>query len=131
MKKLVTSLLLISGVVCAQPFDNSLTKEAIEKRIKPVGSVYLASDKAAQTQVAAGPRSGQKVYQASCFACHGTGAMGAPKTKADWEARAAKGKDTLLSNAINGINGMPPKGTCMDCSDEELQAAIEFMQKGQ
>ena len=36
------------------------------------------------------PRSGEQVYQAACFACHGSGALGAPKTAADWEPRLAR-----------------------------------------
>jgi predicted CxxxxCH...CXXCH cytochrome family protein len=75
------------------------------------------------------------VYNASCLACHTTGAAGAPKLgdSPAWGARAAKGMDTLLSNAINGINAMPPKGTCAACSDDELKAAIEYIlsQSGQ
>ncbi len=35
--------------------------------------------------------------------------------------------DTLLSNALNGFNAMPPRGTCADCSEEEIQAAINYM----
>ncbi len=34
----------------------------------------------------------------------------------------------LLLSAKNGTeNGMPPMGTCMDCSDEDLKNAIIFM----
>ncbi|CCQ12662.1 Cytochrome c5 [Pseudoalteromonas luteoviolacea B = ATCC 29581] len=126
MKKLSAALLLLSTAVFAQPYDNSLTEEAIKARLAPVGSVYLAG---AATEVAAptGPRSGEQVYQAACFACHGTGALGAPKTTADWEARLAKGRDVLIEHAINGFNAMPPRGTCMDCSDDEIAAAIDFM----
>jgi cytochrome c5 len=41
--------------------------------------------------------------------------------------------DVLLTNATNGINAMPPKGTCAACSDDELKAAVEYMlsQSGQ
>ena len=67
------------------------------------------------------------MYQGACFACHGTGALGAPKSPDDWAPRIAKGKDTLLEHALNGFNAMPPKGTCMDCSDDEISAAIDFM----
>jgi cytochrome c5 len=28
---------------------------------------------------------------------------------------------------IAGKGGMPPKGTCMDCSDNELKSAIQYM----
>jgi len=34
----------------------------------------------------------------------------------------------LLSTAKEGTpKGMPPKGTCMDCSDDELKSVIVFM----
>ena len=33
----------------------------------------------------------------------------------------------MLKNAINGINAMPPKGMCMECSDDEIKDAIEYM----
>lgn len=39
-----------------------------------------------------------------------------------------KSLDELLISAINGTEkGMPPKGTCSDCTDEELKSAIKFM----
>ena len=102
--------------------------DAIAERIKPVGQVYLASD-VAVVEEPTGPRSGDQVYNTFCIACHSTGAAGAPKTQnaADWAPRIAKGKDTLLDHAINGFNAMPPRGTCMDCSDDEISAAIDFM----
>lgn len=34
----------------------------------------------------------------------------------------------LVKSAINGTDkGMPPKGTCNDCSDDELKSVIKFM----
>ena len=127
MKKLSAALLLLSTTAIAQPYDNALNEEAIKKRIAPVGSVYLAGASAAAEVVPSGPRSGEQVYQASCFACHGTGALGAPKTADDWAARLGKGRDVLINHAINGFNAMPPRGTCMDCSDDEIAAAVDFM----
>ncbi|MAD90620.1 MAG: cytochrome c5 family protein [Pseudoalteromonas sp.] len=129
MKKLSAALLLLSTTVYAQPFDNALTEEAIKKRLAPVGSVYLAGAEPAAAAAPTGPRTGEQVYQASCFGCHGTGALGAPKTADDWAARLTKGRDVLLDHAINGFNSMPPRGTCMDCSDDEIAAAIDFMAK--
>ena len=35
--------------------------------------------------------------------------------------------DQVLAVAKKGINAMPPMGTCMDCSDAELTAAIQHM----
>ena len=76
-----------------------------------------------------GSRSGEEIYNSKCTACHATGAAGAPKTGVadDWADRIAKGVDTLYTSAISGLNGMPPKGLCMDCSDEEMKAAVDYM----
>ena len=72
---------------------------------------------------------GQKTYQASCQACHATGAANAPKLgdKAAWAPRIATGIDAMLAVAIKGKGAMPPKGTCMTCTDDELKAAIEYI----
>ena len=73
----------------------------------------------------------QQKYMASCFACHSTGAAGAPKVgagmAAEWEPRLEKGLDAVVQNAINGINTMPAKGLCFDCTDEDLRAIVEYM----
>ena len=85
---------------------------------------------AADTATAsAGPKSGEEIYNGTCVSCHGTGAAGAPKLgdAAAWAPRIAAGMDSLLANATNGLNAMPPKGLCMACSDAELQSAIEYM----
>jgi cytochrome c5 len=54
---------------------------------------------------------------------------GAPKTgvAADWAPRIAQGEDTLVTHAINGIRGMPPRGTCATCSDDEIRNAVKHM----
>jgi cytochrome c5 len=61
--------------------------------------------------------------------CHDAGVAGAPITGSEDMAQRAseKGVDTLVSNAINGINVMPPKGGNLSLSDEEVRAAVEFM----
>ena len=94
-----------------------------------------AAEPVAEPQAAAGAESqsaavdGQKVYQASCQACHAAGVAGAPKLgdKAAWAPRIAKGIDALVSSVKNGLNVMPPKGGCMSCSDDELRAATEYI----
>jgi cytochrome c5 len=72
---------------------------------------------------------GQAVYQKSCQACHVAGVAGAPKLgdKEAWAPRIATGIDAMLATAIKGKGAMPPKGTCMGCSDDDLKAAIEYM----
>ena len=70
-------------------------------------------------------------YNKSCAVCHATGAANAPKTgdAAAWEARLAKGMDALVASVSTGMNAMPPKGMCFDCSDEDYKALIEYMAK--
>lgn len=110
---------------------NKYKQDKIAQNIKPVGQVNVGSVPVAEAApaAAAGPRSGEQVYNASCAACHGTGVAGAPKKgdAAAWAPRKAQGLDSLVTNATNGLNAMPPKGTCGDCSAEELKAAIEYM----
>ena len=68
-------------------------------------------------------------YTSKCSVCHATGVAGAPKygDKAAWEARAAKGVESLLETVVAGKGAMPPRGTCTACSDGELKAAVEYM----
>jgi cytochrome c5 len=105
--------------------------DAIAERIKPVGDVYLAGSEPVSTEPA-GPRDGATVYGTFCIACHASGVSGAPiKGNAEqWAPRIAQGKDVLKKHAIEGLNLMPAKGTCMDCSDDEIVAAIEHMIAG-
>ncbi|EPN16717.1 cytochrome c5, partial [Pseudomonas syringae pv. actinidiae ICMP 18804] len=48
---------------------------------------------------------------------------------AAWEERANKagGLDGLLASTIKGLSIMPPKGSCANCTDEELKSAIRSM----
>ncbi len=74
-------------------------------------------------------RSGEELYNSKCHVCHAAGVAGAPKfgDAAAWAPRIEKGMDSLLATATTGLKAMPPKGTCMDCSDDELKAAIQYM----
>ncbi|MCG3739952.1 c-type cytochrome [Vibrio cincinnatiensis] len=105
--------------------------DAIAERIKPVGNVYLAGSEPIKEEPI-GPRDGETVYKTFCTACHATGVTGAPKTRnaQDWAPRLAQSKDVLVNHAIQGFNLMPARGTCMNCSDEEIVAAIEHMIDG-
>ncbi|TOM86484.1 c-type cytochrome [Vibrio parahaemolyticus] len=105
--------------------------DAIAERIKPVGDVYLAGSETVKEEPT-GPRDGAKVYGTFCIACHASGVNGAPKSgnADDWAPRIAQGKDVLVKHALEGFNAMPAKGTCMDCSDDEIIAAIDHMIDG-
>ena len=73
--------------------------------------------------------SGEETYNKVCVNCHAAGIAGAPKLgdKEAWAPRIAKGNDALFESVKNGLNVMPPRGTCMNCSDEELRSAMEYM----
>lgn len=110
------------------------SKRATIERIKPVGEVCVegkdcAGAAAAAPAAGAAPRSGEQVFTAVCAGCHATGAAGAPKVgdKAAWGPRIAQGKDTLHKHALTGIRAMPPKGMCMNCSDDEIKAAVDYL----
>ena len=72
---------------------------------------------------------GEEIYQTKCSACHATGAAGAPKfgDAAAWAARIEKGSEALYASALKGVNAMPPKGMCMECSNDEIRAAVDYM----
>ncbi|MBV1787800.1 c-type cytochrome [Marinobacterium sp. D7] len=126
------------GLALTSTVQAATSDEAIIERIKPVGEVCIQGDEscggaaAAATASTGGARSGEEIYNGKCAACHGSGVLGAPKfgTSEMADRLAEKGLDTLLSNALNGINSMPPRGTCADCSDDEIKSAIEYMANG-
>lgn len=72
-------------------------------------------------------------YEASCAACHDTGALNAPKTgdTAVWaKLKAEKGMPALVQSVRNGGKQMPAGGLCNDCkSSADYAALIEFMSK--
>ena len=44
-----------------------------------------------------------------------------------WAPRVAKGMDALLASVNAGLNAMPPKGMCFDCTDADYTALIQYM----
>ena len=76
---------------------------------------------------------GKATYDSACFACHATGAAGAPKfgDKAAWAPRIATGMDLLKKHAKEGFKGdagfMPAKGGRSDLADADVDAAVDYM----
>ncbi len=127
-------LLLTSFLLSNMAMATHLDKKTIEERTAPVGKIYIKGDKLPTPVVAieavkAEPRSGESLVTAKCSMCHANAGVGAPLIghAKDWEARAAKGIDALLTSATKGLNAMPPMGMCTDCSSDELKGAIEYM----
>jgi cytochrome c len=71
---------------------------------------------------------GKKMYKASCAVCHATDAMGAPAVgdKKAWAAVLKKGLDKVYGNALNGVNGMPPKGGTT-LADDKIKEVVDYM----
>lgn len=73
-------------------------------------------------------------YKRACTICHANGVAGAPKAgdKGKWqELLDAKGMDALVDSVRNGLNAMPPRGMCFDCSDDDYKALIQYMMEPQ
>ncbi|MDH3947735.1 MAG: c-type cytochrome [Gammaproteobacteria bacterium] len=105
--------------------EDSMVQESIEKLIAPIGQVNTG----AVAPAAAGPVDGKAIYDQACFACHGTGAAGAPKfgDSGAWSARIGQGMDTLNDHALNGFKAMPPRGGRADLDDDSVKAAVKYI----
>jgi cytochrome c5 len=91
--------------------------------------VTVQSETPPKQKMGTGLAAGKKIYEQYCVGCHATGAGGAPKfgDASAWEPLAKQGMDTLYQNAIHGIDGMPPKGTCATCSEEDIKNAVQYL----
>jgi cytochrome c5 len=100
--------------------------DAVASRLKPVADEGFVLKDANAPKVL---QNGQAVYTATCVACHGTGAAGAPKVgdAGAWSARIAQGYDTLVQHAVQGIRAMPAKGGNPDLDDVEVARAVVYM----
>lgn len=108
-------------------------RQLIAERIAPVGEVCLSTDPCAAEihtpRLSNEPRSGQQIYETSCFACHLTGVSQAPRlgNRSEWRTPLTQNISALYDHVLNGYNAMPPRGACADCSDDELRAAVDYM----
>lgn len=99
--------------------DNS--ERAVAGRIQKVGMVQI---KDANRPL----RTGEEVYKAQCFACHASGAAGAPKfgDAGAWAARIGTGFDALVNSALKGKGAMGAQGGG-DFQDVEIARAVVYM----
>jgi cytochrome c5 len=99
--------------------------KAMKVALLAVASMTAISASAARPDLAAG----EKTFNATCVACHGSGVLNAPKLgdKAGWAPRIKQGKPALYEHAIKGFKMMPAKGGNASLSDAEVQNAVEFM----
>ncbi|MCY3541679.1 MAG: c-type cytochrome [Gammaproteobacteria bacterium] len=115
-------------------------REAIAANLKPFGKLCLIGEDCGTVIVFDPDRmprgtglSGKGVYDKYCFACHDEGVADAPLVASEaWDPRVAQGYDVLLQHTKDGFGEeMPPMGTCVDCTDSELEAAIRYLITGE
>ena len=127
--KVIWSTIMVMAIVFS--VNAAMDDQSIRDRLQPVGKVCVEGDNCGSAVAAApsGPRAPGDIYTSTCAACHGSGALNAPKLgdAAAWSDRASKGVDALIANAISGINMMPAKGTCASCSDDDLAATVKYI----
>jgi len=149
---IIAGLIVVTAIIVAlafslkgtpEPDANPSQQRLMEERITPVAGVRAGAEgraelATAESQAAAASEqssktslSGEQVYQSVCVTCHAAGVAGAPipGSEAMSQRLADKGLDGLVDSALNGLNVMPPKGGRPDLSDEEIRAAVEYMQK--
>lgn len=120
--------------------NGDFDRDQIQQRIRPIGNVHII--KAIPSEQVGPPaasvmeagvtkaKPGQAIYEQYCSVCHRDGVAGAPKfqSAADWSPRQTKQTlDSLVATAIKGLNAMPAKGTCQECSEDDIKAAIQYM----
>jgi len=72
---------------------------------------------------------GISVYKKYCHTCHANGIAGAPKVgnQAQWSERYEQGWPLIMQRALKGYKGMPAKGHCVKCSEQDIKDAIIYM----
>lgn len=120
---IVGLVVFVSNAYMPSAGSTGLTPEATAKRIEPVGRVIVkdVSDPSALS-------SGEEVFKGQCIACHGTGALGAPKLgdAAAWGPRLSDGYMGLVTAALRGKGAMPAQGGG-DYTDLEVARAVVYM----
>lgn len=68
-------------------------------------------------------------YLTYCSACHSNKAIGAPVIgdKSAWQEVLEKGIEEVYTNAIEGINAMPPMGTAMKLPVKDFKKIVDYM----
>ena len=111
----------LSLIANASPEDREIRKSAAPVSVeKKVEQEVVVEKKATNNDT----------YDHYCSVCHRDGLAGAPKFNdaKDWKSRLeSKTLDELVSSVNKGLNAMPEKGTCYECNEDDLRAAIQYM----
>lgn len=83
-------------------------------------------------QIAGAADEGEQIVQHYCANCHAEKPLipiGAPRIARDedWKPRLKQSLNVLLNHTMEGLNAMPPRGGCFECTDEQLMLAVLSM----
>ena len=127
------SVIAVSGVALAQ---SERQRQLIAERLESPAQVCLEGDacaaasQSAAASSASGERTPESIYKSACITCHLNGIADAPKLedRTAWQQRLeSKGLDQLYASVIKGIGAMPPRGVCIDCSDDDLRKTVDYI----
>ena len=92
-------------------------------------ATYLKSVQSQTPPRPKGDVAGKALYEEYCSGCHAMGSGGAPKfgDTTAWAPVIKAGMPKVYANAIQGVGGMPAKGTCLSCGDDEVKEAVDYM----
>ncbi len=84
------------------------------------------------TSIAGSVDEGKQIVQHYCSNCHAQKPLiqlGAPRigVSADWLPRIKQGIELVFKHTDEGLNAMPARGGCFECSDKQLMLAIQAM----
>ena len=122
-------LAAVTPVVARSLFSNAFSSPAPGRR-KGVVAILVLLTAGCGSKPDEAEHPGKAIYQRYCYACHQAGIADAPKLgdKDAWVPRLEKTRSELVGNVKTGMPpGMPPRAGCTSCSDEELEAAVDFM----
>lgn len=72
---------------------------------------------------------GEQIVNQFCVNCHASKPLipiGAPRLQnvSDWQPRMKQGLQRLFEHTAEGLNAMPPRGGCFECTDGQLILAL-------
>lgn len=125
---LLSLMIVVALAACGQKTETAAPPEVVAAPA-PAPAPAAAPAPVVAAASAADLAIGEKVYTATCAACHAAAVMGAPKLgdKPSWTPRIAKGVSVLYTSSADGLKLMPARGGNAALKDEELKAAVDYM----
>lgn len=113
-------------------FLTEVDQQAIAAYLKKIDATpAMAVTQEARSDAAIRLTRGEEVYFQVCRICHQHGRASAPKvgSAGNWFNRivSAGSINTLYERTINGFNNMPALGGCVNCTDNDVRSAVNYM----